>query len=72
MPQVKTYSISFTDFPEDVQLCILPFLTPSEIATFACTSKQFGSLCSNDSELWFSLNRHGALRLFGHQKPYGF
>ncbi|KAK4277400.1 hypothetical protein QN277_015404 [Acacia crassicarpa] len=48
-------SISFTDFPEDVQLCILSFLTPSEIATFACTSKRFGSLCSNDSELWFSL-----------------
>ncbi|XP_054798204.1 F-box protein At3g12350 [Prosopis cineraria] len=48
-------SISFTDFPEDVQFCILSFLTPSEIAIFACTSKRFGSLCSNDSKLWFSL-----------------
>ncbi|XP_028792842.1 F-box protein At3g12350 isoform X1 [Neltuma alba] len=48
-------SISFTDFPEDVQLCILSFLTPSDIATFACTSKRFGSLFSNDSKLWFSL-----------------
>jgi hypothetical protein len=25
-------SISFTDFPEDVQLCILSFLNPCEIA----------------------------------------
>ncbi|KAF7830539.1 F-box protein [Senna tora] len=48
-------SLSFTEFPEDVQLCILSFLTPSEIATFACTSKRFGSLCTNDSKLWFSL-----------------
>lgn len=48
-------SLSFTDFPEDVQLCILSFLTPSEIATFACTSKRFGSLCTNDSKLWFNM-----------------
>ncbi|KAJ1385634.1 F-box-like domain superfamily [Sesbania bispinosa] len=43
------------DFPEDVQLCILSFLGPSEIATFACTSKRFGSLCANDAKLWFTL-----------------
>ncbi|CAK8569450.1 unnamed protein product [Lathyrus sativus] len=48
-------SISFSDFPEDVQLCILSFLGPTEIASFACTSKQFGSLCSNDGKLWFTL-----------------
>lgn len=47
---------SFSDFPEDVQLCILSFLTPEEISTFACTSKQFGSLCRNDSSrLWYSM-----------------
>ncbi|PON91131.1 F-box domain containing protein [Trema orientale] len=48
-------SISFTDFPEDVQLCVLSFLTPSEIATFACTSKRFVSLCRNDAKLWFAM-----------------
>lgn len=48
-------SVSFSDFPEDVQLCILSFLTPSEIATFACTSKRFLSLCTSDSKLWFTL-----------------
>ncbi|XP_010664505.1 F-box protein At3g12350 isoform X2 [Vitis vinifera] len=48
-------SVSFSDFPEDVQLCILSFLTPSEIATFACTSKRFLSLCTCDSKLWFTL-----------------
>lgn len=48
-------SLSFTDFPEDVQLCILSFLTPTEIAAFACTSKRFGSLCTNDSKLWFTI-----------------
>ncbi|KAI8014042.1 F-box protein [Camellia lanceoleosa] len=52
---LKTNSISFSDFPEDVQLCILSFLTPSEIATFACTSKRFVSLCRSDNKLWFSL-----------------
>ncbi|KAA8537858.1 hypothetical protein F0562_027562 [Nyssa sinensis] len=48
-------SFSFSDFPEDVQLCILSFLAPSEIATFACTSKRFVSLCRNDGKLWFSM-----------------
>lgn len=47
--------LSFSDFPEDVQLCILSFLTPSEISSFACTSKQFLSVCRNDSKLWFSM-----------------
>ncbi|CAK9155438.1 unnamed protein product [Ilex paraguariensis] len=48
-------SSSFSDFPEDVQLCVLSFLTPSEIANFACTSKRFVSLCRNDAKLWFSM-----------------
>lgn len=48
-------SISFTHFPEDVQLCVLSFLTPPEIATFACTSKRFVSLCRNDGKLWFAM-----------------
>ncbi|XP_010272897.1 PREDICTED: F-box protein At3g12350 [Nelumbo nucifera] len=53
-PSAST-SFTFSDFPEDVQLCILSFLTPSEIASFACTSKRFVSLCRSDSKLWFSL-----------------
>jgi hypothetical protein len=48
-------TVSFTDFPEDVQLCILSFLTPIEISTFACTSKRFVSLCRNDTKLWFTM-----------------
>ncbi|KAK6938570.1 F-box domain [Dillenia turbinata] len=48
-------SISFSDFPEDVQLCVLSFLTPSEIAAFSCTSKRFVSLCQSESKLWYSL-----------------
>ncbi|KAF8377652.1 hypothetical protein HHK36_031036 [Tetracentron sinense] len=48
-------SFSFADFPEDVQLCILSFLKPSEIASFSCTSKRFVSLCRSDSKLWFFL-----------------
>ncbi|KAL5185516.1 F-box protein [Glycine soja] len=46
---------SFTDFPEDIQVCILSFLGPPEIATLACTSKRMGSLCATDSKLWFSM-----------------
>ncbi|CAL0332746.1 unnamed protein product [Lupinus luteus] len=48
-------SLSFTEFPEDVQLTILSFLTPSEITNFACTSKRFVSLCQNDTKLWFTM-----------------
>ncbi|KAK9065684.1 hypothetical protein SSX86_015085 [Deinandra increscens subsp. villosa] len=48
-------ALPFPDFPEDVQLCILSFLTPSEISSFASTSKRFLSLCRDDSKLWFSL-----------------
>ncbi|XP_015868849.3 F-box protein At3g12350 isoform X1 [Ziziphus jujuba] len=48
-------SVSFIDFPEDVQLCILSFLTPADIATFACTSKRFVSLCKDDGKLWFAM-----------------
>ncbi|XP_071737624.1 F-box protein At3g12350 [Rutidosis leptorrhynchoides] len=47
--------LQFSDFPEDVQLCILSFLTPSEISSFACTSKRNLSLCRTDSKLWFSM-----------------
>ncbi|KAF6172745.1 hypothetical protein GIB67_000803 [Kingdonia uniflora] len=48
-------SFNFADFPEDVQLCILSFLTPSEISAFSCTSKRFLSLCRSDTKLWFSM-----------------
>lgn len=53
--EIHTISLSFTDFPEDVQLCILSFLTPSDISNFACTSKRFVSLCRDDPRLWFSM-----------------
>lgn len=46
---------SFSDFPEDVQLCILSFLHPSELAAFATTSKRFVTLCRDDQRLWFSM-----------------
>lgn len=48
-------SISFIDFPEDVQLCILSFLTPDDVASFACTSKRCVSLCRDDGKLWFAM-----------------
>ncbi|TQE10785.1 hypothetical protein C1H46_003688 [Malus baccata] len=48
-------AIDFSDFPEDVQLCILSFLTPPEVASFACTSKRFVSLCKSDGKLWFNM-----------------
>lgn len=47
--------ISFVDFPEDVQLAILSFLSPSEIASFCLTSKRFAHYTRNDSKLWHSL-----------------
>ncbi|EOY15703.1 hypothetical protein QUC31_000675 [Theobroma cacao] len=48
-------SFSFSEFPEDIQLCILSFLSPSEVANFACTSKRFVSLFRNDAKLWFAM-----------------
>ncbi|KAJ8762571.1 hypothetical protein K2173_008010 [Erythroxylum novogranatense] len=48
-------STSFADFPEDVQLSILSFLDPSDIANFACTSKRFVLLCRNESKLWYTI-----------------
>ncbi|XP_027332686.1 F-box protein At3g12350 isoform X2 [Abrus precatorius] len=51
----KDGSCSFMDFPDDVLVCILSFLGPTEIATFGCTSKRFVSLCGSDSRVWFSM-----------------
>ncbi|KAF1886213.1 hypothetical protein Lal_00045443 [Lupinus albus] len=48
-------SLSFTEFPEDVQITILSFLNPPDIANFACSSKRFSSLFQNDTKLWFTL-----------------
>ncbi|XP_073150251.1 F-box protein At3g12350-like [Henckelia pumila] len=45
--------LSWSDFPEDVQLCILSFLRRSERESFACTSKKFFALCNTDERLWF-------------------
>ncbi|GKB87224.1 F-box protein [Tanacetum coccineum] len=55
MTNLTSTTLEFTDFPEDVQLSILSFLTPSEISSFASTSKRFLALCRSDSKLWFSL-----------------
>ncbi|KAL8126990.1 F-box protein At3g12350-like [Apium graveolens] len=53
--QNDSVSLQFTEFPEDIQLIILSFLTPSEITAFSCTSKRFNSLFNTDSKLWFFL-----------------
>uniref|UniRef100_A0A2P2PKW1 F-box protein n=1 Tax=Rhizophora mucronata TaxID=61149 RepID=A0A2P2PKW1_RHIMU len=55
MGETNSCSDSFSHFPEDVQLCILSFLSPIEIANFACTSKRFVSLCQKDSKLWHAI-----------------
>nr|XP_010942769.1 F-box protein At3g12350 [Elaeis guineensis] len=49
---------SFSDFPEDVQLHVLSFLSPAEVSAFACTSRQFAALCSgsaSDSPVWHAM-----------------
>lgn len=51
----ESITFSFSDFPEDVQLCILSFLDQSELSAFACTSRRFRSLCRDDDRLWFSI-----------------
>ncbi|KAJ8492659.1 hypothetical protein OPV22_014380 [Ensete ventricosum] len=51
-------AMSFSDFPEDVQLNILSFLSPAEVAAFACTSRRFAALCGAavpDSPLWLAM-----------------
>ncbi|KAK2660126.1 hypothetical protein Ddye_006659 [Dipteronia dyeriana] len=48
-------SFSFTDFPQDIQISILSFLSPKQIASFACTSKRSVSLCSSDDKLWYPM-----------------
>lgn len=47
--------LSFSDFPDDVQLCVLSFLRPSDLSAFSCTCKRFDSLYRQDQRLWFSL-----------------
>ncbi|XP_038973047.1 F-box protein At3g12350-like [Phoenix dactylifera] len=49
---------SFSDFPEDVQLNVLSFLSPAEVSAFACTSRRFAALCSasaSDSPVWLAM-----------------
>ncbi|KAL3514438.1 hypothetical protein ACH5RR_027155 [Cinchona calisaya] len=55
MEPLTTSSLSFTDFPEDVQICILSFLNQSELAAFASTSKRFLSFCRHDERLWCAM-----------------
>ncbi|KAG0478208.1 hypothetical protein HPP92_012927 [Vanilla planifolia] len=45
----------FYDFPIDVQLNILSFLSPTEIYAFACTCRRFAALCSPSADIWLSL-----------------
>ncbi|RRT85784.1 hypothetical protein B296_00007336 [Ensete ventricosum] len=48
-------AMSFSDIPEDIQLNILSFLSPTEISAFACTSRRFAALCgaaAHESPLW--------------------
>ncbi|KAK8937721.1 F-box protein [Platanthera guangdongensis] len=50
--------MSFSDFPDDVQLNILSFLSPAEISAFACTCRRFAVLCSPSTpsaDLWTTI-----------------
>ncbi|KAL6504584.1 hypothetical protein OROHE_023342 [Orobanche hederae] len=47
--------LPFTDLPEDVQLWVLSFLRPSDLAAFASTCKRFVSFCRDDQRVWFSM-----------------
>ncbi|KAL8030095.1 hypothetical protein ABFX02_14G266000 [Erythranthe guttata] len=47
--------LPFGDFPDDVQLCVLSFLLPADLAAFSCTCKRFVSLYRHDQRLWFSM-----------------
>ncbi|RWW13119.1 hypothetical protein GW17_00023185 [Ensete ventricosum] len=42
-------AMSFSDIPEDIQLNILSFLSPTDISAFACTSRRFAA---HESPLW--------------------
>ncbi|XP_020574632.1 F-box protein At3g12350 isoform X2 [Phalaenopsis equestris] len=56
-PDLQT-PMSFSDFPNDVQLNILSFLQPTDISAFACTCRRFATLCSPSSpstDLWIAL-----------------
>lgn len=54
-PVGKYWTFSFSELPEDVQLCILSFLSPSDLSSFACTSKRFVSLCDANSRAWYAM-----------------
>ncbi|XP_009134074.1 F-box protein At3g12350 isoform X2 [Brassica rapa] len=48
-------ALALCDIPEDLQLRILSFLSPTEICSFACTSKRFASLCREDRKIWHAV-----------------
>lgn len=52
--ELKT--MNFMDFPEDVQLTILSFLSAADVSAFAATSRRSRSLCRPDSRLWYALS----------------
>ncbi|XP_010556466.1 PREDICTED: F-box protein At3g12350 isoform X2 [Tarenaya hassleriana] len=52
---IDAFALSFSDIPEDVQLCVLSFLSPAEISSFACTSRRFAALCRDDGKLWHAM-----------------
>lgn len=46
----------FADFPDDVLLCVLSFLSPADVSSFASASKGCDSLCRRtESRLWFAM-----------------
>ncbi|KAG0476540.1 hypothetical protein HPP92_013381 [Vanilla planifolia] len=55
MASTSEKPMPFYDFPIDVQLNILSFLSPTEISAFACTCRRFATLCSPSADIWLSL-----------------
>ncbi|KAF3778810.1 F-box protein [Nymphaea thermarum] len=48
-------AFDFADFPEDVQISILSFLSPQDVAVFSSTCKRLLELCSDDAKVWLSM-----------------
>ncbi|KAH9303820.1 hypothetical protein KI387_008224, partial [Taxus chinensis] len=45
----------FSDVAEDVVICILSFLSPSEISACRCLNRRLHGLCSDDRKVWFAM-----------------
>ncbi|KAG9440567.1 hypothetical protein H6P81_020732 [Aristolochia fimbriata] len=51
----KSRHLRIIDFPEDILLCILSFLSLRDISSFASACKHLHSLCRGNPNLWFGL-----------------